>query len=853
MSIRRELRQPAFRIVFYSLCVMCLMLMLMMRLNVALVEKFAQGQRAMAGGDVELDSNRQPEPADKWTRLASETGLAYSETYEFSTMAAVEDRPVAEDPDLTLPEFQLVSVKAVDQFYPLEGQLDVETRTRAPGDGENAATSEFAGPPPGEVYLARTLFERLGVEFGSKIRIGRAVFEVGGRLLSEPDPSFRIVGAAPRVLMNFADVPSTEIILPGSRYDYEVNMSGSPDRLSAFEAAATPMMGASDELEWANSREGTLSRAWERSSAFLALAALATILITLVSLQLALELYVMQQQRIVALQRTLGMTSDVLLRDYLAKLGMGLVLALTFGWLASLALERGLFALLGEQVSLPASPLFGWWVLLPAGVVAFVCLFQWYPQLRSLLQAPPASLLRQSEDGSVASSKTGRLWTLTGYALLVVTLALYLGSTLLVVVVMALFLVPLLLAGLLFLLARVATKSLSGDRHVIYKSAWRSALANILRRPWWVIPQTAALGGTFGLLLTVFLIRTELITQWTTQLPDDAPNHFLINIAPYEREELESLIQETANKLQPMYPLIRGRLAEINGEDVKTTVSKEKNVNALNRELNLTWSAELPDSNQVADGEWWTDAGGQLDPGEGSPVRVSIESLLAQQLDLDVGDSLVFDIGSERLETVVSSLRTVDWTSLKPNFYVIFEPGALEAFTPSYITSFRVGDEHSADLLSQINRNYPTVSILELGPLISRIQVLLKQVGQGLELLLAIVIAAAALVVVVVMLREAPVRAHETALMQALGLDPGALRATQRCEFFFIGCASGLLAMVLSQTASLVLQIKVFDMAPTVYWQYWLLLPIGLGVAIALYASFNLRSAMSRQPAAVLK
>lgn len=850
MSIRRELRQPAFRIVFYSLCVMCLMLMLMMRLNVALVEKFEQGQRALAGGDLLLDSNRQPEPADRWTTLARDEGLSFSESYEFSTMAAVEDRPAVQDPESALPEFQLVSVKAVDQHYPLAGDLDVETRGSA-SESENAGERRSSGPPPGEIYLARTLFERLGIELGSKIRIGRQVFEVGGRLLSEPDPSFRIVGAAPRVLMNFADVPSTGVILPGSRYEYELNMSGTTERLNAFEAAATPMMGASDELEWANSREGTLSRAWERSSAFLALAALATILITLVSLQLALELYVMQQQRIVALQRTLGMTSDVLLRDYLAKLGMGLLLALTFGWAASLGLERGLFALLGEQVDLPASPLFGWWMLLPAGVVVFVCLFQWYPQLRSLLQAPPASLLRQSEDGSVASSKAGRLWTLVGYALLVVALALYLGSTLLVVVVMALFLVPLLLAALLFLLARLAARMLSGDRHVIYPGTWRSALANILRRPWWVIPQTAALGGTFGLLLTVFLIRTELITQWTTQLPDDAPNHFLINIAPFERADLESLIQDTAKTLQPMYPLIRGRLAEINGEDVKTTVSKEKDVNALNRELNLTWAADLPESNKVVEGEWWSEP---YEPqAEEGIVRVSVESLLAQQLDLTVGDSLVFDIGSERLPAVVGSIRSVDWTSLKPNFYIIFEPGALETFTPSYITSFRVDDDRSAALLSTINRNYPTVSILELGPLISRIQVLLKQVGQGLELLLAIVIAAAALVVVVVMLREAPVRAHETALMQALGLDPASLRSTQRCEFFFIGCASGLLAMVLSQTASLVLQIKVFDMDPTVYWQYWLLLPAGLGLVIALYASFNLRSAMRQQPAAVLK
>ena len=202
---------------------------------------------------------------------------------------------------------------------------------------------------------------------------------------------------------------------------------------------------------------------------------------------------------------------------------------------------------------------------------------------------------------------------------------------------------------------------------------------------------------------------------------------------------------------------------------------------------------------------------------------------------------------------MVSSIRAVDWTTLKPNFYIIFEPGALEKFTPSYITSFRVDDERSAALLSNINRNYPTVSIIELGPLISRIQALLKQVGQGLELLLAIVIAAAALVVVVVMLREAPVRAHETALMQALGYDPASLRKTQRCEFFYIGCASGLLAMVLSQAASLVLQTQVFEMDATMYWRYWLLLPVGLGAAIALYASFNLRSAMRQQPAAVLK
>ena len=276
-------------------------------------------------------------------------------------------------------------------------------------------------------------------------------------------------------------------------------------------------------------------------------------------------------------------------------------------------------------------------------------------------------------------------------------------------------------------------------------------------------------------------------------MPDDAPNHFLINIAPDAVEDVDAFWQERGQPLDKLYPMVRGRLTELNGQPVKETVSKDENVNALNRELNLTWMSALPEDNEVVEGTWF---------GENQKNGVSVEAELAAQLGLSLGDKLTFTIGSEKVTEAVTSISTVQWDSMKPNFYMAFPPeGGLTDMPATWITSFYLPKD-SKDALNEFSRQFPTVSVLEIDHVIERIQEIVRQVTQAIEAILALILAAALVVMAAVVSATLQDRQREGALLRTLGGRQKLLVRSTMLEFALLGGFAGLLGVVAAEVRS---------------------------------------------------
>jgi len=296
--------------------------------------------------------------------------------------------------------------------------------------------------------------------------------------------------------------------------------------------------------------------------------------------------------------------------------------------------------------------------------------------------------------------------------------------------------------------------------------------------------------------------------------------------------------------LETLYPMVRGRLTELNGQPVKQAVSKDERIGALNRELNLTWMAELPADNEIVEGEWFS-------PGE--TAGVSVEADLAEKMGLVPGDQLTFTIGSQTVTEPVTSIRTVQWDSMKPNFYMAFPPGGgLTDMPGTWITSFHLGEENKL-ALNEFSRRFPTISVLEIDHIIERIQQIVRQVTQAMEAILALILAAALVVMAAVVSATLRDRQREGALLRTLGGEQSLLVNSTMLEFALLGLFAGILGVLAAEGAVYALQVGMFEGAFRWHWQVMLPVPVISATLLALFGRWQLRPVLKVSPMLLLR
>ena len=748
-------------------------------------------------------------------------GLGHARVVEFTSVVGGESG------------IQLSSIKAADPAYPLRGQL----RSAA---APYAEETPGGGPAPGEAWVEPRLLAALGLAIGDSIDVGMKTLRMSRVLTYEPDRANNFYSLTPRVLMNLADLDATGVIQPGSRVSYRDLWRGDLDALQQYRQTAEKNLAANQRL--LDTRDGNrqIGGALGKAERYLNMASLVAVLLAGVAVALSASRYAARRLDASALLRCLGLSRHQALALFSLQLAMlGGIAALAgalLGWLAQLGLFRLLEGLLPSQV--PPGGLTPALAGISTGLVALAGFA--LPPLAALGRVPPLRVLRRDLLPLPPSS-----WLVYGAALLALGLIMWRLSLDLLLTFALLgggLIAALLLGGLLLLGLRSLRRLLAGA-----PLAWRLGLGQLLRHPLAAAGQALAFGLILLAMGLVALLRAELLDTWQAQLPKDAPNHFALNILPDERQPFAERLAQINATAAPLYPVIPGRLTHINEQPVRQLVSKDSTgERAIQRDLSLTWAAELPQGNALSAGQWWQQA-----PASDDVPGVSVEAELAQSLHLQLGDLLTFDIGGQQRQARVSSLRSVHWDSFQPNFYMIFQPGTLQGLPTTYLTSFYLAPGHDQEIVA-LSRAFPAVTVLQVDALLAQLRSILAQVTLAVEYVLLFVLAAGLAVLFAGLQATLDERIRQGALLRALGAARQLLVKARRIEFGLLGAASGVLAALGCELITWALYRYAFDL----HWapHPWLLaLPLAGAVLVGGAGVIGTRRALNASPLAVLR
>ncbi|WP_287789239.1 MULTISPECIES: putative ABC transporter permease subunit YbbP [Atlantibacter] len=768
----REWRSPSLLIVWLALSLAVACVLALGNISDRMEKGLSQQSREFMAGDRALRSARAVDPA--WLTQAQKEGLRVSRQLSFATMTFAGDTP------------QLADVKAVDSLYPLYGEL----QTEPPG----------VKPEPGSVLLAPRLMALLSLKPGDTIDVGDATLTIAGTVVQEPDSGFNPFQMAPRLLMNLADVDKTGAVQPGSRITWRYKFAGQPQQLEQYEAWLLPQLKPEHRWTGMEQDEGALGKSLQRSQQFLLLSALLTLLLAVGAVAVAMGHYCRSRYDLVAILKTLGAGRAQLRKLIVGQWLMVLVLSAITGGLVGMAFEHVLIRLLKPVLpaALPAASLWPW--LWAVGAMGGISLLVGLRPYRLLLATQPLRVLRRD---AVANVWPLKYYLPTIVIVVVALLAWLMGGKMLLWAVLA---GTVVMAALCALVGWVMLQVLK--RLTLRQLPIRLAVNRLLRQPWATLSQLAAFSLSFMLLALLLVLRGDLLDRWQQQLPPESPNYFLINIAPEQVREVKAFLAEHQIIPEAFYPIVRARLTQIRGEP---TVSSQDE--SLNRELNLTWQDHRPGHNPITAGSWPPKVG-----------EVSMEEELAKRLNVRLGDTLTFTGDTQDFSAKVTSLRHVDWESLRPNFFFIFPPGELDGQPQSWLTSFRANGE--TKMITQLNREFPTISLLDIGAILRQVGQVLSQVSRALEVMVVLVTACGILLLLAQVQVGMRQRHQELVVYRTLGAKKRLLRTTLWCEFAMLGLVSGLVAAIGAETALGFLQTRVFDFPWEPDWRLWVILPV---------------------------
>lgn len=758
----------------------------------------------MLGGDLLLSADH-PWP-DGVRREAARRGLQIAESATFPSMVSGPGGA------------QLAEIKAVSSNYPLRGALRVAPALNAP-DAQTQAM-----PARGTACPDERLAAAVGAKPGLSMRVGEATLAASGVLTLDPDRGVNLLSFAPRLLINLADLPATRLIQPGSRVSYRLHVAGAPRDVAGFATWMQARLARGERLENMDNARPEVRNLLDRAQRFLRLAALLAVVLAAVAMGLAADRYVRRHLDGCAVLRCLGATERQLLAIHGGEFlvfGFGATL---LGCTAGYLVQLGLQALLAGIVAggLPAPGVLPWLQGLGVGnalVVGFIL-----PPLLRLKRVSTLRVLRREWRGADSAS-------FSAYGVGAILLALLMfwvaGEAKLGGVVLAGFF------GAIVVFAAGARLMLAAVGRVRAGGGWRYGVASLWRRLRATLVQTVALGLGITTLLLLTVARGDLLDSWRSRVPPDAPNRFLINIQPEQRDAVAAFLQAHGVAQPLLEPMVRGRLVAKNGAALgPQSYADERAQRLVEREFNLSWSARLPAGNQVVAGKWH---------GEAPTAQFSVEQGLAETLGLALGDELTFDIAGVRLAARVTSLRKLDWDSMRVNFFVIAPPGTLESYPASYITSFHLPPQ-SARTINELVAAFPNVTVIDVEALLRQIDAIFDQVARAVSAVFGFALCAGVVVLVAALQSGQDERAGDLALLRALGAKSGQVRAAVLAEFAVLGTVAGLLGALGAAAIAWALARFVFHLA----YAPSPLLPL-FGLATGLAAALSVGSIGTRR------
>ncbi|WP_299001861.1 FtsX-like permease family protein [uncultured Shewanella sp.] len=742
--------------------------------------------------------------------LASQLGLSHTTVLEFNSMAYAGD------------QFQLVKVRAVEDEYPLKGKIEL-------------STGQASGLPAlGHLWYETRLYGLLSQP--TQVEIGHHYFTLSKEIKRLPDAGFNPFASSPVVLMRMADVAKTGVLQPGSRVTYLYQFTGSDSQLSAFEEQVKPLLNTSQRWVDVTSGDSPIANAVNRAEQFLLLACLLGIALACAAIGIAAQRYCQRHYDVVAMLKTFGASARQIRTLFSFHLLLVTCLGVVLGLLLGIGLDQVISLFLPQEIARYSPSLLRPILLGIATGLISAMMFSAYPLLR-LLSIPPLRVLQRQLESASFGTWLHLLLSLSAMGLLGY---LYSGQLAMTLTVMA---TVLLLGGLLSLLGFFMIK-LGHGMGMKTTNPLQLALAGLRRRAKQNAMQLVGFSCALVLLLTILALRQDLLEEWRQQLPENAPNYFLVNIAPEQKEGVIQYLSQYIGEVPHLYPVIRGRLTQINGEETITKKQQEEGQTGrlgIGRELNLTWRNTLPDNNRLLEGKF-----------NQAPNDVSVESGVAKRLGLTLGDRLTFTIDNQKVDVTVTSIRDVHWESLQPNFFMVFTEEALSSFASTSIVSFRLGEDKQQVIVGLL-RLFPTISVIDVGAMIEQLRQIISQVSVSLSLVLALVLMASALVMMAQTEAGMASRQRELAVLRTFGAKGSLLKWATGLEFALLGIIAGILAVWVAEFSLYLLKTQVFELNVYMHWPWWAIAPLSGGVVVGLLGLWRCRQLLNRPCTELLK
>ncbi len=777
----------------------------------------AQSTRLL-GADMVIESPRAL--ADDLLSLARAEQLKRSHTVSFATMASAGER------------FQISSVKVVEDSYPLKGTILLADKAFA------TPYEAGAGLAPGMVWADGRLLDMLGVAPGDELEIGEASLHIDRVLVNEPEGIGSSFALGPRLMMHAADLERAAVVQAGSRVRHRYYFTGTARELATFRQKLEPMLLPEHRLYTVREGRPRIAGAIDRAQSYLLLGGALGVALAGAACAIAARRHTERHIQYVAVLKTLGASSARINSIYFQKLVALLLVAVALGFAMGWVMQ-GLVVMLigaGSEVRLEAA---GFYPYLVGASTGLICLFAFVlPPLWALRRVSPLVALRKD----VRTERVGPItsWVL-GICGLFGLMVWYSSSLELTLAIFAGLLIAMSLVSLLAWLLIRSTGYMGSSAG----NMWLLAGSSLRRRGMENAMQIVVFAITVMLFLVLLVTRTSLISEWEQEIPDGTPNHFLINVLPGELAGLEHWLTEHQLEHAGLYPMVRGRLTHINGDEIRQRAEGDTAGEVdLDRELGLTSSGARPADNALLEGRWW--------PAQSTEKLVSVESSLARSLGVGLGDKLRFQIASEAFEVEVASIREVNWENMRPNFYMIFPPAVLAVHPTTYMTSFYLPASQKP-LLGDLVKAFPTLTVIEVDAIIRQIRSIIGQVSLAIEAILWVVMACGVLVLVATIQSGMTERFRESSILRTLGAPARLVLGSITIEFALLGIIAGVLAAAGAEATTWVLQEQVFHMQWRPHPFLWLLGPLLSGVLVTTIGVLASYKVVSTPPVEVLR
>lgn len=816
-------RAGALRVLVFSL-VLAVVAITAVGLFTKRVESALSQQGALLlGGDLVVLADHAI--ADNFITLAKKHGLAAVKTYEFPSMVLA-------------GEFgQLVEIKAVASGFPLRGDL---TLGRSLLD---AGTTVKTAPNVGEVWIEPRLANLLNVQVGDMLDVGEKKMHISAILQREPSRGGDMFSFAPRLMMRADDLAATNLIQYGSRVKYQLLLAGAPGAVEAYHAEIKPQLGRGERVQDLRNARPEIKLALDKAEQFLGLSAMVSVILAMVAMLLSSQPYIKQSLDAFALMRCFGATQKTVLQVLLWQTLLIAFCSAILGVLIAYFAQIGLAHLAGHLFvgTLPAVSLSPIWVGFVASLAMMVAVV--LPHVWQMREHSAMNILRRDTLIQPMSAKSKFLPA----ALTMMVMVFWQAQDMKIAIstIAAMLVMCLVLVLITFCLLYVAKSLLTRRTRSQFLSTLAIGMQGLKTRLG--LSTMQMLGFSMGLtvLLLLALIRSDLISNWQASLPADAPNRFAINIQPTQIEGIQQFFKQQNIQDTSVFPMVKGRLLSINETPIRSEQWQDERARRLaEREFNLSWASQMQSDNKLLAGQWWQ-------PEDHGKPYLSLEQDLANTLGIKLGDTLNFDVAGNSLSLTVTSLRKVDWDTMRANFFALTPPGILEQYPASYISSFHLplGAEMS---LNQLVKQYPNLTVIDVAALMQQVRGIMQRMSATVEYVFMFSLLTGLAVLYAALVATRDERVAEATLMRVFGASRRQVSLAFFTEFFCIGLIAGLLATLTANALAYYISTQVLEIPFQFNLPMALLAIVLTMVAIPSAAWFGLRGFLNIPPRQLL-